>query len=55
MNTTPLTSAALAGLMQPMLGTVNMVIAPVVAQGARHQGATKCAQTSAAPMKPRSA
>jgi D-3-phosphoglycerate dehydrogenase / 2-oxoglutarate reductase len=32
MNTRALTSAALAGVMQPMLGTVNMVSAPVVAR-----------------------
>ena len=32
MNTRALTSAALAGLLQPMLGTVNMVSAPVVAR-----------------------
>jgi D-3-phosphoglycerate dehydrogenase len=31
MNTRALTSAALAGVLQPMLGTVNMVSAPVVA------------------------
>src|SRR5205814_102104 len=32
MNMRALTSAALAGLLQPMLGTVNMVSAPVVAR-----------------------
>ncbi len=32
MNTRALTSAALAGVLQPMLGTVNMVSAPVVAR-----------------------
>ena len=32
MNTRALTSAALAGILQPMLGTVNMVSAPVVAR-----------------------
>jgi D-3-phosphoglycerate dehydrogenase len=32
MNTRALTSAALAGLLQPLLGTVNMVSAPVVAR-----------------------
>ncbi len=32
MNTKALTSAALAGILQPMLGTVNMVSAPVVAR-----------------------
>ncbi|MBI2718187.1 MAG: phosphoglycerate dehydrogenase [Rhizobiales bacterium] len=32
MNTRALTSAALAGALQPMLGTVNMVSAPVVAK-----------------------
>jgi D-3-phosphoglycerate dehydrogenase len=32
MNTRALTSAALAGLLRPMLGTVNMVSAPVVAR-----------------------
>ncbi len=32
MNTRALTSAALAGFLQPMLGTVNMVSAPVVAK-----------------------
>jgi D-3-phosphoglycerate dehydrogenase len=32
MNTRALTSAALAGVLQPMLGTVNMVSAPVVAK-----------------------
>ena len=32
MNTRALTSAALAGVLQPMLGTVNMVSAPIVAR-----------------------
>jgi len=32
MNTKALTSAALAGLLQPMLGTVNVVSAPVIAK-----------------------
>ncbi len=32
MNTRALTSAALAGILQPMLGSVNMVSAPVVAR-----------------------
>ena len=32
MNTRALTSAALAGLLRPMLGDVNMVSAPVVAK-----------------------
>src|SRR5205823_13000735 len=32
MNTKALTAAALAGALQPMLGTVNMVSAPVVAR-----------------------
>ena len=32
MNTKPLTSAALAGLLRPMLGDVNVVSAPVVAR-----------------------
>lgn len=32
MNTNALTSAALSGVLQPMLGTVNMVSAPVVAR-----------------------
>ena len=32
MNTKALTSAALSGVLQPMLGTVNMVSAPVVAR-----------------------
>ena len=32
MNTRALTSAALSGVLQPMLGTVNMVSAPVVAR-----------------------
>ena len=38
MNTKALTSAALAGLLRPMLQDVNMVSAPVDRQGARHRG-----------------
>ena len=38
MKTSALTSAALAGLLRPMLGDVNMVSAPVDRQGARHGG-----------------
>ena len=55
MNTRALTSAALAGVLQPQLGTVNMVSAPIVAQGTRHQGRRSAAERSAAPTRPISA
>ena len=38
MKTRALTSAAIAGLLRPMLQDVNVVSAPVVAQGTRHRG-----------------
>ncbi len=38
MNTKALTSAAIAGLLRPMLQDVNVVSAPISRQGARHRG-----------------
>ena len=55
MNMRALTAAALAGFLQPVLQTVNMVSAPAMREGARHPGRGDAARAARAPTRATSA